>query len=296
MILVTGATGHFGKSTIDFLLKKGIHPTDIVALVRDEAKAEDLKAKGITTKIGDYDNYASLVEAFKGVDKLLLVSGNDIANRSKQQENAVKAAKESGVKHIYYTSFERNNETETSPIHFVAESHIATENTIKASGMIYTIFRNNLYLDILPMFFGEHVLESGVFFPAGETKGAFASRLDMAEATANVIIGNEHENKEYAFSNTVNVSVSDVTTSLSEVVGKEINYVSPTTEIYMDTLTKAGVPNEYVGMFAGFSEAIKQGEFLVDKTDLENLLGRKPTTAKEFLQQTYSLKTENAGS
>lgn len=296
MILVTGATGHFGKSTIDFLLKKGIHPTDIIALVRDEAKAEDLKAKGITTKMGDYDNYASLVEAFKGVDKLLLVSGNDIANRSKQQENAVKAAKESGVKHIYYTSFERNNETETSPIHFVADSHIATENTIKASGIPYTIFRNNLYLDILPMFFGEHVLETGVFLPAGETKGAFASRLDMAEAAANTIIGNGHENKEYSLSNTESVSISEVAASLSEVVGKAINYVSPTKEVYVDTLTKAGVPSEYAGMFAGFSEAIKQGEFSVDKTDLENLLGRKPTTAKEFLQQTYSLKTENAGS
>jgi NAD(P)H dehydrogenase (quinone) len=288
MILVTGATGHFGKSTIDFLLEKGIHPSDISALVRDEAKAEDLKAKGITPKIGDYDNYASLVEAFKGVDKLLLVSGNDIVNRSKQQENAVKAAKESGVKHIFYTSFERKNETETSPIHFVADSHISTENAIKTSGMTYTIFRNNLYLDILPMFFGEQVLETGVFLPAGETKAAFTSRLDMAEATANVIIGTGHENKEYAFSNTESVSISDVTASLSEVVGKEINYINPTTDVYMDTLTKAGVPNEYVGMFAGFSEAIKQGEFSIDKTDLEKLLGRKPTTAKEFLQQTYS--------
>jgi NAD(P)H dehydrogenase (quinone) len=38
MILVTGATGHFGKSTIDFLLKNGMSSTNIVALVRDEEK------------------------------------------------------------------------------------------------------------------------------------------------------------------------------------------------------------------------------------------------------------------
>lgn len=104
MILITGATGNYGKATIDFLLKKGIQANSISALVRNEAKAEDLKAKGINLRIGDYDNYASLVKAFKGVDKLLLVSGSDVADRTKQHENAVNAAKEAGVRHIFYTS------------------------------------------------------------------------------------------------------------------------------------------------------------------------------------------------
>ena len=53
---------------------------------------------------------------------------------------------------------------------------------------------------------------------------------------------------------------------------------------------KAGVPDEYVGMFAGFAEAIKQGEFSAEITDLENLLGRKPTTAKAFLKDVYASK------
>ena len=191
-ILITGASGNFGKTTIDFLLKKGIPANTISALVRDEAKGADLKAKGISIKIGDYDNYESLVAAFKGIDKLVLVSGTDIVNRGKQQKNVVKAAKEAGVKHILYTSFERKNETETSPIAFLAKSHIDTDNTIKASGMTYTIFRNNLYLDVLPMFLGEQVLETGVFFPAGETKSAFALRSDLAEATANVLTSEGH--------------------------------------------------------------------------------------------------------
>lgn len=102
MILVTGATGHFGKSTIDFLLKKGISSTNIVALVRDEAKADDLKAKGITIKIGDYHNYGSLIDAFQGIDKLLLVSSSDVASRTRQHHNVVSAAKETGVS-TYYT-------------------------------------------------------------------------------------------------------------------------------------------------------------------------------------------------
>lgn len=288
MILITGATGNLGKATIDFLLRKGVSANNIVALVRDVAKVEELKAKGINIKIGDYDDYTSLTKAFVGVEKLLLVSGSDLEKRGKQQENVVKAAKESGVKHIYYTSFERKNETKTSPIHLVAAAHINTENLIKTSGMDYTIFRNNLYLDILPMFFGENVLTTGVFLPAGDTKAAFALRMDMAEAIANVLTSEGHENKDYAFSNTENISVPEMAKILSEVVGKEINYVSPPVDVFVDALSDVGVPIEYVKMTADFSEAIRQGEFETSKTDLEKLLGRKPTTVKEFLTQVYS--------
>ena len=290
MILITGATGNYGKATIDFLLKKDVSSTNIVALARDEEKAADLKSKGIEVRIGDYDNYVQLVTAFKGINKLLLISGSDIVNRDRQHQNVVKAAKEAGVKHIVYTSFERKNETETSPIAFVSASHIATENWIKSSGMHYTILRNNLYMDLLPWFFGKKVMETGVFLPAGDTKAAFALRDDMAEATANVLITEGHENKVYNFSNTENVSVGEMAASLSEITGKEVPYTSPSTEVYVETLTNANVPADYVGMFAGFSSAILQGEFTVEKTDLENILGRKPTTAKQFLSMVYASK------
>lgn len=286
-ILVTGATGNFGKLTIDFLLEKGIAPTNITALVRDESKGVDLTAKGINLKIGDYDNYDSLLNAFKGIDKLLLVSGTDLTNRSAQQLNAVKAAKEAGVKHILYTSFERKNETETSPIAFLAQSHIDTDNAIKASGMQYTIFRNNLYLDVLPMFLGEKVLESGIYFPAGEGKAAYVSRNDLAEAAAIVLSSEVNENKEYAMNNIENYSMDDVAKTLSTITNKEVPYLNPISEEYAETLKSAGVPVEYIGMFVGFAAAIQQEEFNTESSDLERLLGRKPVSLSEFLKQVY---------
>lgn len=288
MILVTGATGHFGKATIEFLLAKGVSPDQISAFVRDEAKAQDLKAKGLNIKIGDYDDYASMIAAFKGADKLLLVSGTDMVNRTKQQLSAIKAAQEAGVKHIFYTSFERKNESETSPIAFLAKQHLDTEKAIKESGLNYTIFRDTLYLDVLPTFFGEKVLETGIIFPAGDGKAGFALRKDMAEAAANVLIGEGHENKEYIFSNTENVSIKEVADKLSEVTGKNITYTNPASEDFKAALTKTGIPQMYADIIAGFAEAIKQGDMEVAKTDLERLLGRKPTTVKEFLSQVYA--------
>ncbi len=288
MILVTGATGHFGKAVIDFLIAKGIPSGNIAALVRDEAKAADLKSKGVVVKIGDYLQYDTLVNAFKGVDKLLLVSSSDIEDRSLQQANAVNAAKEAGVKYILYTSFERKNDTESSPIAFIAKAHLETDALIRNSGIPYTIFRNNLYMDFIPVFIGDKVLETGIYWPAGETKAAFATRADMAEAAAVVLTGEGHEGKEYGISNTENVSFNSVAEVLSQIAGKPISYTSPSADEYKSALTQAGVPAAYVDMFASFAEAIKQGEFETNTSDLEKLLGRKPTTLAEYLKEVYT--------
>lgn len=287
-ILVTGATGHFGKAAIDALLKKGHPASAIIALVRDENKAAVLKTQGVEIRTGDYENYTSLVNAFTGVDKLLLVSSNDVNNRSAQQANTVKAAREAGVKYILYTSFVRKDESDASPIAFVAQSHIATEKAIRDSGLTYTIFRNNLYLDYVPVFIGEKVLNTGIFWPAGNTPGAFALREEMAEAAANVLLSSGHDNKEYNVSNTASWTFPQVAETISKASGKQISYISPSQTEYKTALTTAGVPELYVNMFAGFAEAIRIGEFdTTTNTDLERLLGRKPTSLEEYLTTVY---------
>jgi NAD(P)H dehydrogenase (quinone) len=285
-ILVTGGTGQFGAATINFLLKK--MPADnLVALVRDEDKATELKAKGVAIRIANYDNYASLVVAMKGVEKVLLISGNDIANRQKQHENVINAAKEAGVKHVVYTSFIRKNETKTSPLGMVAKSHLETEKFLINSGLPFTIMLNNLYADILPMFFGPQVLEAGIFLPTEDGIAAYATRSDMAEAAANILVGMGHENKKHIISNIENYSMDEVAEILTELKGEEVEYASPTNKEYVETLVNAGFPQQMANSLVGFCEAIKQDEFATETTDLETLLGRKPTSLKEYFTLVY---------
>ena len=160
MILVTGSTGHLGTATIDFLLSKGIEANRIVALARNAKKAERISSKGVQVRLGDYTDYASLKSAFTNVEKLLLISSSDLQGRAEQHENVINAAAEVGVKHIVYTSFLRKNETSTSPIAFIAQQHLETEKSLKASGIPYTLMLNGLYADVLPGFFGDTVLET----------------------------------------------------------------------------------------------------------------------------------------
>lgn len=289
MILVTGATGEFGKSAIQQLIQKGVQPTNIIALSRSEEKAERLKNEGITVKIGDYTNYDSLVKAFGGVDQLLFISSSEVENRAAQHENVVNAAKASGVKHIVYTSFMRNTALENSAIAFLQDSHLKTENWIKESGITYTILQNATYLDMLPVFIGEQVLESGIIMqPAKDGKSSLVLRQEMAEAAAVVLTSKGHENKAYPLVNSEAVSYQEIAELISEKSGKPIKYQSPTPQEYQATLKTYGVPDEYIGIFTAFSVAQANGELEMSNNSLEQLLGRKPTTAKEFLTKIYA--------
>ncbi len=289
MILVTGATGQFGKSAIDFLLKNGISSSNIVALVRDEEKATELKSQGVVLRTGDYDNYTSLVNAFTGVEKLLFVSGSDIMNRNAQHQNVVSAAKEAGVKHVVYTGFLGKDETETSPLWIVIESHLKTEAWLKESGLDYTILKNTLYMDFVPAFLGENVLESGIIYlPAGNGKVGAVLRSEMAEAAVNILTSSNHAGKTYCFTNHEAFSYQEVAQYLSEITGKTITYISPTADEYGQTLSGYGVPADFIGLFTGFAVAQASGELEIVGSDLEQLLGRKPTSVKTFLNQIYS--------
>ena len=287
MILITGANGHLGRAIINSLIAKGVSANNIIGLVREEAKALDLMDKGIELRVGDYDWYTTLVKAFEGVEKLILVSGRDFTTRVEQHDNVITAAKEAGVKHILYTSFFDENKVKNSPFDFVSSSVKATDATIKSSGIAYTLFKNNLYAELLPAMFGQNVLESGIYLPAGEGKAAYVTRADIAEAIANVVIQEGHLNKEYNISNTENVSLGEVAAILSETKETEVKYTSPSNADFVATMEKNGLPFQTVKIFAGISEAIKSGEFQSITTDLETLLGRKPTTMKQFLNQTY---------
>jgi NAD(P)H dehydrogenase (quinone) len=280
-ILVTGATGHFGKATIEFLAKKGVAAS---ALVRSEEKAGGLK----NIRVGNYDDYNSLVKAFTGIDKLLFVSASDVAVRVPQHENVVKAARAAGVKHVVYTSFLSKNETSSSPIALISDAHLKTEKWLKESGMAYTIMKNTVYAEYIPITIGDKVLETGMIYePAGDGRTGYMLRSEMAEVAANILTSDGHEGKFYNMTNEKVVSYHDIAKYISEATGKNIKYVSPTPEEFSKTLAGFGVPEMIVKVIRAFEVAKAQGEFDVTDTAVEKLLGRKPVSVEKYIKGYY---------
>lgn len=292
MILVTGATGQFGSKAMDHLLNKGVNASEISALVRDAAKEQSLKDKGIELQVGDYTDYDSLVKAFQGVDKLLLISSNDrgtVENRTAHHINVIKAAKDAKVKHIVYTSFVRKPKFEESAIAAFQNSHVQSEQFLKNSGIDYTILQNGIYLEMISIFAGEKVTETGVImYPAQDGKASWVLREELAEAAAHVLTTEGHENKIYPLTNTESVSFEEIAKELSGTLGKEIQYQSPSVNEFESILKQFGVPALYIGMFTMWAVAQAQGALDLDDANLASFLGRKPTTVKQFIELVYS--------
>ena len=143
-------------------------------------------------------------------------------------------------------------------------------------------------MDFVPALIGNKVLETEtIYLPAGNGKVSFALRAEFAEATANILASSEHENKMYDFTNVEAYTYDNVAKYISDITGKAIKYVSPTAEEYIQTLTNAGAPPDFVSSIASFSVAQAKGELDVVSNDLEKLLGRKPTSLNDFLKGVY---------
>jgi len=291
MILVTGATGQFGSKAIDHLLNKGVRPSEISALVRNVANAYNLTSRGIEVKVGDYTDYDSLVKAFQGVEKLLLVSSNDrqaVENRTAQHINVIKAAKEANVKYIVYTSFVRKTNFENSSIAAFQNSHAQTEAYLIDSGVDYTILQNGIYLEMIPIFAGEKIAETGVIlFPAKDGKASYVLREELAEAAAHVLTTEGHEKQIYSLTNSTSVSFSEIAKAIGDQLGKDVKYQSLEVDIFESKMKQFGVPDLYVGMFTMWAMAQAQGTMDVLNDTLEGFLGRKPTTMSQFIAQIY---------
>ncbi|NVK63358.1 MAG: SDR family oxidoreductase [Flavobacteriales bacterium] len=290
--LITGATGSLGGSVARMLNEKKEN-SNIAVLVRDvnADKAKELEALGFELRQGDYDDRASLVSAFQNVSQLYFVSGSDIANRTKQHENVVSAAKEANVGHVFYTGVSMNDIDTNSSLYFSLKVHELTEKWIKESGLKYTFLRHNLYAEVIPMFLGskEQIVQSKmVYLPTENGRTAFVPRVDLAEAGANILANpTAFVNKSVELNGAEKVTFEEVANYLSDITGESIAYVSPEIAEFEKVMTENKVPAEYIGMMSAFGEGIANQVFDTPSSQLEDILGRKNQSVKDFLAEVY---------
>lgn len=281
MILITGANGHLGSATIDFLLKKN-PDANIAGLVRSEERGAELKEMGAEIRTGDYFDTASLDEAMKGIETLLLISTSTMENRVKQHKNVIEAAKKAGVNHVYYTSM-LQVEKRLSPLN---SDHHETEKILKNSGLSYTIHRHTFYTEFFPLYLGEALETGNWVFPSNGQKANFALRTEMAEALANGLAEpGKHENKICEITSSKGYTFEEYAKILSDVTGKQINYTDVSIEDFVEGLKNAGLPDETIAISQISAATVANGALAYTSNELETLLGRKPTNTAEFIKE-----------
>ena len=272
MIAITGATGQLGQLVIAALLKS-VPASQIVAVVRNPAKADALAQQGIVVRQGDYGDEAALTRALNGVEKLLLISSSEVGQRAVQHRNVINAAKAAGVGFIAYTSVLH---ADTSPLGLAAE-HIETENMLAASGIPYALLRNGWYSENY-LASAPPALEHGVFLgAAGDGKIASATREDYAAAAAKVISEEGHAGKVYELAGDTAWTLSELAAELSKQSGKNVVYQNLSEADYASALRGVGLPDAFANLLADSDTGASKGGLFDDSHTLSKLIGR-PTT------------------
>jgi NAD(P)H dehydrogenase (quinone) len=280
ILLVTGASGNLGRRVAELLLEaKAGH---IVAGTRDPSKIANLAAKGAEVRKVDFDD-PNLADAFRGVDRLLLISTDALdtpGKRLKQHKAAVEAAKKVGVKHVVYTSMPKPEPG--SPIPF-APDHYGTEQALAESGLGWTVLRNAWYQEnlfhSLPA-----VLASGKWFSAAaDGKVAHVSREDAAYAAAAALAATPNGNARYDITGGEALTTQDIASLASETTGKPIEVVSVNDQQLRDGMIAAGMPAFLAPVYASFDTNTRLGKAALATDAVQKLTGRAPRSLKQFL-------------
>lgn len=279
MLIVTGANGQLGRAVVEHLLQR--LPADQIGVsVRNPASAADLAQRGVHVRHGDFADPATLRTAFAGATGLLIISVDVIGPvRVELHRNAIDAAKEAGVQHVVYTSV--IDPDPASPFAAAAD-HAATEAYLRESALRYTILRNGLYAETLPMLVGAAVaggpLEAPVDGPV-----AYVARADLAEAAANVLAQGGATNQVLDLTGGEALDLAAVAGIVSRLLDRPVTREVLPDAVYRGRLVGAGMPGPGADIFLGIFAAIRAGRFAAVDPALARILGRPPVSVDAFL-------------
>ena len=273
MILVTGATGTIGSSTVKALKAKGAR---FKVGVRSPEKAKGL---GVETVLFDWDKPETFGPALQGVEKVFLLTPIS-ENQDKQAASLVDAAKKAGVKHIVKLSV---TGVDAEPGIFFGRLHKAAEQAIKDSGIAWTMVRPTFFTENFINYYGvDPKKDSTVYLPHGNAKVVWVDGRDVGEVAAQVLTTPGHEGKAYDLTGPEALSDAEVVDILSKAFGHKYTYVDVPEEAANKAMTDMGMPKWMVGGMMELHYIIKAGWSGTPATGVKDVLGRQPRTVKDF--------------
>lgn len=273
---VTGATGQLGKLIVEHLKEK-VGNDIVVALVRNPEKAKEL---GVETRSFDYTKPEGLALQLKGIDRLLLISSNEIGQRARQHKNVIDAAKKAGVKWLIYTSILHADSTTIN----LAGEHLETEKLLKDSGIDFTILRNGWYTE---NYMGsiQGALAGGAFIgSAGSGKISSAARADYAEAAAIVLTSERYKGKVFELAGDNAYTLSDLAAEISKQTGKVIPYKNLPEGEYAKILESFNIPKDFADAIVSWDVSVSNGDLFDNSQLLSKLIGRPTTLMAESVK------------
>ena len=288
---VTGSSGRLGAATLKHLLSR-FSPSDVVAISRYPNKIKALSERDVQVRYGDFDDRRSLLSAFRGLDKLLLIPASDLRTgvRRAQHLAAVDAVEECSVGHVVYVSDvgARPDGKDT-----LFESHFVTEQALIRTGVPWTFLRASLYAEVL-LDAARRARTRGVYAVPSGARVAYAARDDIAAAAAGILTSSGHEGRTYHATGPQAVSNSDVAEAISLASGKTVRCNEISDDEYKEQLEADNLPPVLIDVLLDIQANVRAGVFDLISGDIARLAGKLPESVSDFLRRNQAGRAAGA--
>lgn len=271
MILVTTA-GKVGSEAARLLAQ---HDEPVRVLVRDPGKATALAQVGVHVARGDLGVPATIHAAMRDVSAVILVSPAVPA----QELAVVDSAARAGVDHVVKITSKASPDSPIARRRDQAE----IEDGLIASGLGYTLLRNNAYMQNFLML-APGIAKSGAFGSStGDGRVGMVDTRDVAAVAAAIAAAPAaHARKTYWPSGRERLSYADAAAVLTKVLGRPISFNSLTFADQKQAMVSAGLPEALAEMNAQALGLFAHGDSDWTTDDVPSLLGRPARTFEEF--------------
>jgi len=271
-VILVATAGKVGSEASRLLAKRGIA---VRVIVRHAKKAVALATQGIDVFKGDLEVPASIDAAIEGVTSVVLVTPPVV----QQELNVIDSAVRAGVEHVVKITTKASAD---SPI-ARRRNHAEIETALIASGLGYTLLRNNAYMQNFLMM-APGIAKTNSFSTATrDGRVGHVDVRDVAAVAAEIAASpSRHAGKTYWPTGPQVLSGTEVAALLSTVLGRTITFHPITYEEQKQAMLKAGLPEAVADDNARAVALMADGDcdYLTD--DVPSILGRPARSFEQF--------------
>jgi NAD(P)H dehydrogenase (quinone) len=279
-VIVTGAAGHLGRLVAEQLLER-LAPEQLILVTRRPTALSELRARGADVRYGDFDDPASLPDAFAGGHRMLLISTDAIGRRVRQHRAAIDAAAAAGVGHVVFTSIV--SPVAANPTGPIAREQGKTEAMLHRSGVGWTVLRFGSFAELVLPPAATAVQNRRLITNNGHGRLGPVARGDCAEAAAIVLTTDGHAGKTYEITGPHGLTPSDLAGLYGDLSGQPVKVLQLSDAILTRVLVGIGTPMPMAWSITAFGRAVRHGYFDVVDPAFERLTGRPPVALRDVL-------------